>query len=150
MALALGSSAPDFSLPSTTGGTFTLSAHTTGKPLIIYFYPKDFTPLCTAEACSFRDTFDVFVELGVDVVGISTDDIPTHLRFREMHQLPFQLLSDMDSAVAKLYGSVIPVVGVTRRKTFLLDASRKVVAVYENNFAADGHIREMVAKLNAG
>jgi thioredoxin-dependent peroxiredoxin len=150
MALSVGDTVPDFTLPSTAGRDFTLSTHAAGKPLIIYFYPKDFTPLCTAEACSFRDTFDALKELGVDVVGISTDDVATHLRFKEMHNLPFELLADTESLVAKSYGSVIPFVGATRRKTFLVDSSSKLAAVYENNFSADEHTRAMVAKLKAG
>jgi peroxiredoxin Q/BCP len=150
MSLAVGSTAPDFTLPSTAGRDFSLSQHAPRKPLILYFYPKDFTPLCTAEACSFRDTFDEFIKLGVDVIGVSTNDIETHHRFKAAHNLPFELLSDPDSKVAKLYGAVMPVVGITRRKTFLLDKNLIIVAMFENNFSADEHTRTMITKLKAG
>jgi peroxiredoxin Q/BCP len=116
----------------------------------LYFYPKDFTALCTAEACSFRDAFDTFIDLGVDVVGISTDDLETHHRFKAAHHLPFELLSDPNSHVAKLYGAVIPVVGITRRKTFLLDKDLTVVAMFENMFSPDQHTRTMIERLKAG
>ncbi len=144
MSLSIDDSAPDFTLASTAGRDFSLSLHASGKPLIIYFYPKDFTLLCTEEACEFRDAFR---DLGVDVVGISTDDIATHQKFKAQYNLPFELLADLDAAVAKLYGSTMPVVDMMRRKTFLIDENLCIAAIYENNFSAEGHIKEMVAKL---
>jgi len=148
MPLTTHTPVPDFTLPSTVGRDFTLSKHGAGKIMILYFYPKDFTPLCTEEACSFRDSFETFRDLQVDVVGISTDDIATHLRFKAAHNLPFELLSDPDSRVAKLYGAVMPIVGITRRKTFLIDAQGNLAAEYENNFSADGHIKSMIRQLS--
>lgn len=144
MALKKGDKAPSFSLESTSGGDFSLSADAAGKPLIVYFFPKDFTPGCTKEACEFRDTFSVFRELDIDVVGISRDDIKTHHEFRKAHKLPFHLLSDPKGEVAEMYKASIPLINFTRRITYLLDRSHHIVAVYENLFAAGNHIKEMV------
>jgi thioredoxin-dependent peroxiredoxin len=83
MALKIGQKAPDFTLPCTSGEKFILSIHAAEKPCVIYFYPKDFTKVCTAEACDFRDQFSAFRDLDVPVVGISRDTITTHLKFKK-------------------------------------------------------------------
>ncbi len=142
--------APDFSLPSTSGNTFTLSKDLQSKPCIIYFYPKDFTPGCTKEACEFRDMFAVFRNVNMEVIGISRDDIETHLTFKQQYKLPFELLSDTDGKVAGLYKALIPVVKVTRRITYLLDKNHRIAAVFESMFAAEKHIEVMVEKVKSG
>jgi peroxiredoxin Q/BCP len=147
MALPVGAPAPDFTLPSTTGDTFTLSRDFRGKIGILYFYPKDFTPGCTVEACSFRDAFSMFDGLGVPVIGISSDDIPTHHKFRKAHNLPFHLLSDTDKAVARQYDVLAPIVGFVQRVTYLISADQTIAAVYQNLFDARSHISEMIAQL---
>ncbi|MFP4089890.1 MAG: peroxiredoxin [Cyclobacteriaceae bacterium] len=143
MALSEGSKAPDFTLPSTEGRTFKLSEAMAGKPCILYFYPKDFTPGCTQEACEFRDHFAFFKELDIDVVGISRDSIATHRKFKEANQLPFELLADERGDVSKLYKASLPFLGVTRRISYLLDKNHKIVAAYESMFAATNHIKKM-------
>lgn len=140
--------APDFGLLSTSGNNFSLSRDEANKPCIIYFYPKDFTSVCTKEACEFRDTFSQFRDLQIDIVGISRDDIATHLAFKKAHSLPFDLLSDTEGKVAKAYGATIPFVKLIRRITYLLDKEHRIAAVYENMFNAESHIKTMVAKLN--
>jgi peroxiredoxin Q/BCP len=147
MNIHVGSTAPDFTLPSTRGTPFCLSKDIGSSPLVLYFYPKDFTPLCTEEACSFRDTFDAFKTLSVPVIGVSSDDIETHQRFKAAHNLPFELLSDPKAEVAKLYGAVMPIVGMIRRKTFLVSPTLTIMGVYENNFSAEGHVKEILALL---
>ena len=82
--------------------------------------------------------------------GISRDDIPTHLRFKKEQNLPFELLADTEGQVAKLYKAVIPLVGLTRRITYLLDSQHQIVASYENMFSAENHIRQMVEKVKQG
>jgi peroxiredoxin Q/BCP len=150
MPLKTGDQAPDFTLPSTRGSDFSLRIHATGKPLILYFYPKDFTSVCTKEACEFRDAFSFFRELDVAIIGISSDNVETHRRFKAVHALPFELLADEQGKVASLYKAIIPVLRVTRRVTYLLDQEQTVAAVYENLFAADKHVRTMIEKLKAG
>lgn len=147
MALKVNDQAPDFALPSTSGGSFQLSKDVAGKPCIIYFYPKDFTPGCTAEACEFRDTFELFRNLDMKIFGISRDDVATHLRFKKAHSLPFDLLADEEGKVAAQYGATIPLIKFTRRITYLLDKNHKIAAVYENLFAASKHIKVMIEKV---
>jgi peroxiredoxin Q/BCP len=148
MALPVGATAPNFTLPSTDGKIFTLAQNFRGKVGILYFYPKDFTSGCTAEACSFRDSFEMFRGLDVPIVGLSPDDIPTHHRFREAHNLPFHLLSDEHKTVAESYGVLAPIVKFVQRVTFLIDQNMKIAAVYQNLFDARGHIEAMIAELN--
>lgn len=142
MPLKIGDQAPLFKLPSTGGGQFDLSQKK--SPLILYFYPKDFTPGCTTEACSFRDSFTIFKNLDVEVVGISTDTLAKHQKFKETHSLPFELLSDVSGQVCKAYKSYIPILSIAKRVTYLLDADHKIVAVYSNLLGAENHIRQMI------
>lgn len=146
MALKINDIAPNFTLASTAGNEFSLSA-IKGKPCILYFYPKDFSSVCTAEACEFRDSFSEFRGLEIAVYGISRDDVATHLRFQKAHSLPFELLADPDGSVAKSYKALIPIIGLTKRITYLLDADHKIVAVYESLLNAENHIKEMVKQL---
>jgi peroxiredoxin Q/BCP len=95
--------APDFSLQSDTGQDYRLSEHR-GERVLLVFYPGDNTPVCTRQLCEYRDGIEAFSGLGVSVVGISSDDLDSHRRFREKHDLPFVLLSDPDLEVAGLYG----------------------------------------------
>ncbi len=144
MPLKVHQPAPDIYLPSTSGNHFKMSRDLVNQPAIIYFYPKDFTPGCTQEACSFRDAFSVFRGLNITVVGISRDSIETHQKFKKQHQLPFELLSDRDGSVAKKYGALVPFLKVVRRITYLVDANHKIAAVYEDMFGAEKHIQQMV------
>ncbi len=143
MALKISSKAPDFTLPSTSGQSFTLNK-IIGRPCILYFYPKDFTAVCTKEACDFRDQFEVFKALDIPVFGISRDSIKTHHKFKAAHRLPFELLSDAQGAVAKKYDALIPIVGLTKRVTYLLDENHIIHAVYGNLLASDKHVKAMV------
>jgi len=118
MAAQLNEKAPDFSLDDADGKTFHLSREQ-GKRLLLVFYPGDDTPVCTRQLCDYRDGIEQFAELGVTVVGISSDDAESHWRFRERHQLPFVLLSDPDLEVAERYGCR-GLVGM-KRGVFLLD-----------------------------
>ncbi|ELR70626.1 Redoxin domain protein [Fulvivirga imtechensis AK7] len=146
MPLKPGHKAPNFSLPST-GGQFTLDTDASNQPVVLYFYPKDFTRVCTNEACTFRDNFDFFKTLDVLVLGISTDPVEKHQAFKSTHQLPFELLADVDGRVSKAYKAHIPFLNLSRRVTYLLDKEHVVAAVYSDFFEAEGHIEEMIAQL---
>lgn len=150
MALKIGTLAPDFSLPSTSGRTFSLSRDVAGKICIIYFYPKDFTTVCTKEACLYSKNFDFFDDLDVPVYGISRDDIPTHLEFKKTYDLQFELLADVDGEVATLYDASMPLIKFTKRISYLIDRERKIVAVHQNLMGAQGHIKAMIDSLKAG
>jgi thioredoxin-dependent peroxiredoxin len=101
--IAEGAPAPDFTLTSDSGAEVKLS-DLRGRPVVIYFYPKDDTPGCTTEACEFRDAYDVFRERGAEVLGVSPDDARSHEKFKTKYELPFTLLADPDHAVAERYG----------------------------------------------
>lgn len=149
MALRVGDQAPNFTLPSTTGGDFNLYNDRKGKPCIVYFYPKDFTPGCTAEACDFRDNIEFFKQFDIDVLGVSRDDVETHLKFKAKHDLPFELLADTKGDVTKAFKATLPLVGMSKRITYLLDQNQKVVAVFEKLFGAKAHIQEMIKKVKS-
>ncbi len=145
MSLKKGNPAPDFVLPSTSGDKFRLKDN---LPCIIYFYPKDFTPGCTEEACSFRDGFEELRGLEINVFGISRDSISSHQKFKEKHKLPFDLLSDQDGSVCKRYKSLVPVMGIPKRTTYLIDQDQKIAAVYSDMFGAKKHLSKMITQLN--
>jgi peroxiredoxin Q/BCP len=148
MTEAVGLKVPDFSLPATSGGTFSLAAHA-GKPLVIYFYPKDSTPGCTTEAGQFRDLHAEFAKLGCPVYGVSRDSIKSHENFKAKLELPFELLSDPDELACGLfnvmkmknmYGKQVR--GV-ERSTFLIDA-KGVLRQEWRGVKVDGHARAVL------
>jgi len=104
MSLGIGDLAPDFELPADDGRYYKLSDHR-GRRQLLVFYPGDDTPVCTAQLCDYRDGLESFSGLGIEVVGISTDDAQSHARFRRKYDLPFTLLSDAEGTVAKSYGA---------------------------------------------
>ena len=95
--------APDFELPNNLGEKISLSDYI-GKPVVLYFYPKDDTPGCTTEACNFRDDFDEYQKLGVEIIGVSPDSVKSHTKFISKHELPFLLLADEDHKICEMYG----------------------------------------------
>ena len=150
MPLKINDTAPNFTLDSTTGKKFTLNKNQKDKACIIYFYPKDFTSVCTQEACSFRDEFSVFKDLDIEVIGISKDSIETHLKFQKENRLPFELLSDPSGSVIRRYKAMLPIIGVPRRVTYLLNKKHKIAAVLEDMFHADEHIKTMIEQVKSG
>jgi peroxiredoxin Q/BCP len=151
MPLTIGSTIPDVTgaLPD---GSIWRSADARGHPLVIYFYPKDFTPGCTREACSFRDAREELVGLhGAEIVGISRDTPESHARFIAKHRLPFQLVSDADGKITRAFGAALlgGLVPVSRRVTYVVDGEGVVRAVFDNMFAAERHVDEVRACLDA-
>ena len=130
-----GKPAPDFALESDTGETIRLS-ELRGKPVVLYFYPKDDTPGCTTQACGIRDAYGEFERAGAVVLGVSPDDESSHVRFRKKHDLPFTLLADTDHAVSEQYG-------VWGEKSF---AGRKYMGVKRSTFVidADGTVKTVM------
>ncbi|MFW9800106.1 MAG: peroxiredoxin [Candidatus Thorarchaeota archaeon] len=130
--LRIGDEAPDFQTTDETGTEFRLSAYR-GRKLVLYFYPRDFTPGCTAEACSIRDSYQLFEGSGIPIFGISGGSADLHQSFRSKHNLPFHILMDEDLEIAKLYGvySRLGIVGMgVRRITFLIDEQGKIEAIF--------------------
>ena len=149
MALKIGKKAPDFTLPSTSGKNFSLSKDCKDKACIIYFYPKDFTRGCTAEACDFRDQFVAFRDLDIPVLGISRDDMPTHLRFKKEYKLPFELLSDEKGNVCNAYDALIPLIRVPKRITYFIDQDHIIQGVFSDMFESKKHVNEMIKLLKS-
>ncbi|MGE0030307.1 MAG: peroxiredoxin [Steroidobacteraceae bacterium] len=125
--LATGELAPDFELPDQDGRKRRLGDLLGGRPLILYFYPADFTPGCTREACDLRDLHTQILSAGLRVVGVSPQSPESHRRFRDEHSLPFMLLSDEDKVAVKAFGVDGPLGIGVRRATFLIDAKRRIV-----------------------
>ena len=124
--LKAGSKAPEFMLENHEGAEVSLTDLLRDGPLILYFYPADFTPGCTKEACSIRDIHDDLVAVGLNVAGISPQDQESHTRFREEHNLPFVLLSDPEKVAIKMYDVDGPFGVGVRRATFLINQNRKI------------------------
>lgn len=142
--------APEFSLQDSSGNTHTLASYK-GKWLILYFYPKDDTPGCTLEACSFRDSNELLLAKKAIVVGISRDNAKSHGAFASSYSLPFTLLSDTDHAMMDAYGAwgkkMFGKEGVLR-KTFIINPEGQVVKVY-GRVIPTGHARQVLADLEA-
>ena len=125
--LSPGTSAPDFTLPDHEGHARSLAELRREGPLILYFYPADFTPGCTREACSLRDLHSDILRAGLRVIGVSPQDPESHAQFREQHNLPFTLLSDVDKRVIRDYDVDGPLGIGVRRATFLIDREGRIV-----------------------
>lgn len=137
-----GTRASDFALPDQAGRTVRLSDLLGKGPIVLYFYPKDNTKGCTAQACAFRDHYLVFKEAGADVVGIGTDSEASHQGFAEQHNLPFILLSDWGGAVRKAYGATAMFGLMTGRVTYVIDAAGVVRHVFDSMFNVTRHVDE--------
>jgi thioredoxin-dependent peroxiredoxin len=147
-----GKPAPDFALQSDSGETVSLSG-LRGKPVVLYFYPKDDTPGCTAQACGIRDAYGEFERAGAVVLGVSPDDEASHVKFRSKYELPFTLLADTDHAVAEQYGvwgekkyMGRTYMGVSR-STFVIDADGNVKRVMHDVKPAT-HADDVLAALS--
>jgi len=145
----IGKTAPDFTLPSTEGQPISLRQFKGKKTVILYFYPKDGTPGCTREACDFRDHSAEFESSQVVVLGVSTDPLESHAKFREKHHLPFTLLADEDAAISKLYGVYKTKnlygkkhLGI-ERTTFIIDKTGRIAQIYPK-VKVEGHIQDLL------
>jgi len=138
----MGQAAPDFTAPRTGSGEFRLSDLKGKSAVVLFFYPKDETPGCTAEACAFRDSYEIFVDAGAEVVGVSGDSVESHERFADNHELPFVLISDKGGAIRRLYG-VKATLGIwPRRVTFVIDKEGIVRHVFSSQTDAVRHVEE--------
>lgn len=149
MILEVNTKAPDFTLMDEEGVTRSLSDYL-GKAVVLYFYPKDDTPGCTKEACSFRDDYSIYRQAGVVVLGVSPDAVKSHLKFKEKYQLPFTLLADVDHKVCELYGVWGRKKYMGReydgvfRTTYLIGPDGMIKKVFPN-VKPDGHSAEVLA-----
>lgn len=148
MAIKVGDTAPDFTLTNQNGTSVTLSSFR-GKPVVLYFYPKDDTPGCTVESCAFRDQYEVFKSAGAEVIGVSADSNESHQKFAAKYQLPFTLLSDKGDSVRNLYGAKAMFGLFPGRITYVIDASGKVEYIFDSMFNSKGHVEEALKTIQA-
>jgi thioredoxin-dependent peroxiredoxin len=147
-----GDKAPDFTLPAQNGAAVKLSDRLDQRVVVLYFYPKDETSGCTAEACAFRDNFEVFTDAGAEVIGISSDSVDKHASFAEHHKLPFTLLSDDKGKVRKSYGVPSLLGVVPGRTTYVIDRTGIVRFYFNSMTNIGGHVNDaldMVKKIQA-
>ncbi len=138
-----GSTIPQFSLPDQNGTMFDINSVIGKKNLVIYFYPKDDTPGCTAEACSFRDQFEVFTEADAVIIGISGQSVESHKDFAEKHRLTFTLLSDKGNKIRKLFDVPTNFLGlIPGRVTYIADKTGKVIYIFNSQTQATKHVDE--------
>lgn len=151
--LQVGDLAPDFTLATTSGETFRLADQRGQRAIVLYFYPKDDTPGCTAEACSFRDQYQDFQDLGAEVVGVSSDSEASHQKFTQKHRLPFPLLADVGGQVRKLYEVPRALLGfLPGRVTFVIDKEGVIRYVFNSMSRATDHVstaKDVLAGLSA-
>ncbi len=146
MAVKVGDPAPDFTLPSQNGPSVSLKDFR-GKAVVLYFYPKDDTPGCTAESCGFRDQYEVFKTSGAEIIGVSGDSSESHQKFATKYQLPFTLLSDKGHQVRKLYGATTAFGLVPGRVTYIIDSSGVVRHIFNSMFNFKAHVEEAIKTL---
>ena len=133
MELKIGDTIPNFTAKDTHGNDFNSQEIIGKKPLVIYFYPKDNTPGCTAQACSFRDQYEDFTDLGAEVIGISSDGIVSHQKFTQQFKLPFILLSDSDKKIRKLFGVPSGLFGLLPgRVTYVADKTGTIIMIFDS------------------
>ncbi len=143
MALKIGDRCPSFSLQNQENQTVRIDDLIGHQLLVIYFYPKDDTPGCTAEACSFRDSFEEFKDLGCEVIGISSDSPEKHKEFATKHRLSFTLLADIKKDVRKLFGVPTNLFGlIPGRVTYIFDQKGTLRSIYNSQTNAEAHTKE--------
>ena len=151
MELKVGDKIPHFIAKDTNGNDFDSQDVIEKKPLVIYFYPKDNTPGCTAQACSFRDQYEDFKDLGAEVIGISSDSVASHQKFTKQYKLPFILLSDADKKIRNLFGVPSGMFGLLPgRVTYVTDKNGIIQLIFDSMLATK-HISkalEAIKKLN--
>ncbi len=143
MEMKIGETAPDFETYDQSGKKISLKDKR-GKPVVLYFYPKDFTPGCTTEANEFREHFKEFSDRGVEIIGVSVDSGETHKKFAERYKLPFLLASDNSKEIAKKYG--VMGLATAKRVTFLIDRDGKIAYIFDK-VKPKGHATEVLEKL---
>jgi peroxiredoxin Q/BCP len=149
MSVKVGETAPDFTLSSQSGSSVSLKDFRGKKSVVLYFYPKDDTPGCTAEACAFRDSYEVFSDAGAEVIGISEDSPQSHQQFATKHNLPFTLLSDAGNQVRQLYGVPATLWVLPGRVTYVIDRQGVVKHIFDSMLNFKAHVDEALKTLQA-
>lgn len=143
--LAVGDRAPLFKATLQDGSTFDLADVIGTKAVVLFFYPKDNTPVCTKEACAFRDSYEQFRDAGAEVIGVSSDSAASHQAFAARHRLPFPIISDADRSLRRLYGVPTPLGFLPGRTTYVIDKQGVIRLVFSALLASDEHVRQALA-----
>jgi peroxiredoxin Q/BCP len=141
MGLKIGDILPNFSAIDTNGAVFHSKDYIGKQSVVIYFYPKDNTPGCTTQACSFRDNYQDFKDLGAEVIGVSADSVTSHVKFKSKFNLPFILLSDADKKLRKLFGVENSLIFLPGRETFVADKNGVILMIF-NSMSSKIHIQK--------
>jgi peroxiredoxin Q/BCP len=147
LTVKVGDKAPDFTLPSQLGDNVTLSEYFGKKNVVLYFYPKDESPGCTREACTFRDSYQELTSLGAEVIGVSSQSVESHKSFATHHGLPFILLSDAGNKVRKLYGVPSTMGIIPGRVTYIIDKEGVVRQIFSSQSQTEKHVEEAIKTL---
>lgn len=140
MALQVGDKIPNFTAKDSNGNDFDSASIIGKKPVVFYFYPKDNTPGCTAQACSFRDQYEDFKDFGAEVIGISSDSVQSHEKFAKRYKLPFLLLSDKDQKLRKLFGVKTNLFGLLPGRVTYVADNNGIVQLIFDSLSATNHI----------
>lgn len=147
-AIKEGDTIPNFKLKNQNGEQVKISDYIGKKNLVLFFYPKDHTPGCTREACSFRDHYEAFLMAGTEVIGISGQSVESHKNFAEKYNLKYQLLSDNGNKVRKLFGVPANLFGLLPgRVTYVADKTGKVVSIFNSQMQVEKHVEEALTAL---
>lgn len=140
--IQVGDRAPEFTAASHSGGQISLADYRGASAVVLFFYPKDQTPICTREACTFRDAYEDFVQAGAVVIGVSSDSVESHRAFAAGHGLPFVLLSDEDGSLRKAFGVPKSLGVLPGRVTYVIDKEGGVRHIFSSQLSAERHARE--------
>lgn len=155
MSLRIGEKAPEFEVVSASGRTLALSAFRGKKNVVLYFYPADFTPVCTKETCGFRDAHEDLATQNTEVIGVSVDSDASHRKFAEKYDVPFELVADENRALATRYDTVglfRKLLGRVDRITYVIDKNGLIAGVFDSPLRASSHVdgvRNLVTALEA-
>lgn len=155
MALSVGQQAPDFDVVSSAGKTLKLSDFRGRKNVVLYFYPGDFTPICTKETCGFRDMYADLASKNTEIIGVSVDSNESHEKFAKEYKLDFALVSDANRELAKSFGATgffRDLIGQVARMTFVIDMNGVIVGVFQGELSASKHVegvRTLIEQLSA-
>jgi peroxiredoxin Q/BCP len=145
----VGDNAPDFSATTYDGNKIRLVDFLGKRALVLFFYPKDGTPICTQEVCAFRDSYEKFIDAGAEVIGVSSDTKESHHAFARQHKLSFPLISDVDGSLRKAF-AVPKAMGLfPGRVTYVIDQAGIIRQIFSAQFASDEHVREALIALGA-
>jgi len=153
MSLRVGQKAPDFDVVSSSGKALKLADFAGKKNVVLYFYPGDFTPICTKETCGFRDMYSVLETQDTEVIGVSIDSDESHEKFAAEYKVPFALVSDKNRDLAKTYGATSllqNILGKAGRVTFVIDKQSQIAAIFQGELSASKHVdgvKEAIKKL---